>query len=44
MMFDIGGTELAVQVDGDRERPALLLIHGFPSSSKTFRNVIDPLA
>src|SRR5690606_21914626 len=29
---------------GDRQKPALLLIHGFPSSSSSFRNVIDTLA
>ena len=38
------GAELAVRVAGDREKPALLLIHGFPASSESFRNVIEPLA
>jgi pimeloyl-ACP methyl ester carboxylesterase len=42
--FEIGGAELAVRLAGDRQRPALLLIHGFPSSSASFRNVIGPLA
>ena len=35
---------MAVRVAGDRERPALVLIHGFPSSSESFRDVIGPLA
>jgi pimeloyl-ACP methyl ester carboxylesterase len=35
---------MAIRVAGDRTKPALLLIHGFPSSSTTFRNVIDALA
>ncbi|HYD52395.1 MAG TPA: alpha/beta hydrolase [Gemmatimonadaceae bacterium] len=42
--IDVGGTELAVRLAGDRARPALLLLHGFPSSSATFRDVIGPLA
>ncbi|HEY0823804.1 MAG TPA: alpha/beta hydrolase, partial [Ramlibacter sp.] len=42
--FVIDGAELAVRVAGDRRKPALLLLHGFPSSSKTFRNVMVPLA
>jgi pimeloyl-ACP methyl ester carboxylesterase len=43
-MFEVEGVELAVRLAGDRERPVLLLIHGFPSSSESFRNVIDTLA
>jgi pimeloyl-ACP methyl ester carboxylesterase len=35
---------MAVRVAGDRERPALVLIHGFPSSSESFRDVVGPLA
>jgi hypothetical protein len=42
--FEIEGAELAVRLAGDREKPALLLIHGFPSSSESFRNVIGTLA
>ena len=38
------GAELAVRVAGEREKPALLLIHGFPASSESFREVIGPLA
>ena len=39
-----GGSELAFQVAGDPSKPALLLIHGFPSSSRTFRDVFPALA
>ncbi len=42
--FNIAGAEVAVRLAGDRARPALLLIHGFPSSSASFRNVIGTLA
>ena len=42
--FELDGTELAVRLAGDREKPALLLIHGFPASSQSFRNVIGPFA
>lgn len=42
--FEIEDAELAVRLAGDREKPALLLIHGFPSSSESFRNVIGSLA
>jgi len=41
---EIGGTELAVRLAGDRGQPALLLLHGFPSSSASFRDLIAPLA
>lgn len=43
-MFEVDGAELAVRLAGDRNRPALLLLHGFPSSSATFRAVIGPLS
>ena len=42
--FEIEGAELAVRVAGDREKPALLLIHGLPNSSWYFRKVIGRLA
>jgi pimeloyl-ACP methyl ester carboxylesterase len=42
--FDIGGAEIAIRLAGDREKPALLLLHGSPTSSRSFRNVIGPLA
>jgi pimeloyl-ACP methyl ester carboxylesterase len=36
--------EVAVHLAGDRTKPALLLLHGFPSSSEMFRDVIGPLS
>lgn len=42
--FEIDGTHLAVRLQGDPAHPALLLIHGFPSSSTSFRQVMEPLA
>ena len=42
--IEIAGTELAVRLAGDRAQPAVLLIHGFPSSSTSFRKVIGALA
>jgi pimeloyl-ACP methyl ester carboxylesterase len=41
--FEIEGADLAVRLAGDREKPALVLIHGFPSSSEMFRDVIGAL-
>jgi pimeloyl-ACP methyl ester carboxylesterase len=38
------GIELSVVTAGDRSHPALLLLHGFPSSANTFRDVIPILA
>ncbi|MGV0742426.1 alpha/beta fold hydrolase [Mycolicibacterium sp. XJ870] len=38
------GTELAVTTAGDPTNPALLLLHGFPSSARTFRKIIPVLA
>ncbi|UXY14893.1 alpha/beta hydrolase [Chitiniphilus purpureus] len=42
--WEIAGTDVAVRLAGDRQQPALLLIHGFPSASTSFRNVIGPLS
>jgi pimeloyl-ACP methyl ester carboxylesterase len=42
--FDVEGADVAVRLAGDREKPALLLIHGVPNSSAFFRNVIGTLA
>lgn len=42
--FELEGAEVAARLAGDRHKPALLLIHGFPGSSKSFRNVIGTLA
>jgi pimeloyl-ACP methyl ester carboxylesterase len=44
MMFESGGTAMAARLAVNREQLALLLIHGFPSSSESFRNVIGTLA
>jgi pimeloyl-ACP methyl ester carboxylesterase len=38
------GIELSVITAGERTNPALLLLHGFPSSANTFRDVIPVLA
>jgi pimeloyl-ACP methyl ester carboxylesterase len=38
-----GGNELAVVTAGNPSNPALLLLHGFPSSARTFRDVIPAL-
>jgi pimeloyl-ACP methyl ester carboxylesterase len=42
--FEIEGAEMAARLAGDREKPALLLMHGLPNSSEYFRNVIGPLS
>lgn len=44
LRYDVGAARVAVRLRGDRAKPALLLIHGFPSSSESFRRVIGPLA
>lgn len=38
-----GGTEISVVTAGDPARPAVLLLHGFPSSANTFRHIIPAL-
>ncbi|CDX22629.1 Alpha/beta hydrolase fold protein [Mesorhizobium sp. SOD10] len=38
------GTELSFLTAGEPSKPALLLLHGFPSSSRTFRHVIPSLS
>lgn len=43
MTLSTGGS-LSFLTAGDRAKPALLLIHGFPSSSRTFRSVIAKLS
>lgn len=42
--YEIEGAKLTVRLAGNQEKPVLLLIHGFPSSSESFRKVIGPLA
>lgn len=44
LKLDIDGAEMAVRVAGDPGKPAILLLHGFPSSSESFRDVIGALA
>jgi pimeloyl-ACP methyl ester carboxylesterase len=39
----MGGSRLAVDVGGDPSRPALLLLHGFPSSARMFRRLAPML-
>ena len=39
-----GGTRLSYVTAGSNKRPAVLLIHGLPSSADTFRDVLAPLA
>jgi pimeloyl-ACP methyl ester carboxylesterase len=41
---DVGGTAIAMRVAGDPASPTILLLHGFPSSSRTFRGVMERLA
>lgn len=43
MILSTGGS-LSLLTAGDRAKPALLLIHGFSSSSQTFRGVIASLS
>src|SRR5262245_4838465 len=39
-----GGTDLAFVTTGDPSKPALLLLHGYASSSRTFRDIIPTLS
>ncbi len=39
-----GGTQLSFITAGDPSKPALLLLHGFPSSSRMFRDLIPELS
>ncbi len=42
--FTIDGAAMSAVLAGDRDRPALLLIHGFPASSASFRDIVEELA
>lgn len=42
--FDIAGSRISAVLAGNRDDPAVLLLHGFPSSSRTFRNIIPRLS
>ncbi|MCY1060343.1 alpha/beta hydrolase [Nannocystis sp. SCPEA4] len=39
-----GGTELSFITAGEAHKPAVLLLHGFPSSARTFREVVPGLS
>ena len=39
-----GGTEVSFITAGETSNPAVLLLHGFPSSARTFREVVPELA
>jgi len=39
-----GGTELSFITAGEASKPAVLLLHGFPSSARTFREVVPRLS
>jgi pimeloyl-ACP methyl ester carboxylesterase len=41
---DVDGTEIFYREAGDRSQPTVLLLHGFPSSSHMFRDLIPELA
>jgi pimeloyl-ACP methyl ester carboxylesterase len=41
--FAIAGHRISAVVAGNQHNPAVLLLHGFPSSSRTFRNIIPRL-
>ena len=41
---DVNGFEIFYREAGDRSKPTLLLLHGFPSSSHMFRDLIPLLA
>jgi pimeloyl-ACP methyl ester carboxylesterase len=40
----INGVKIAYREAGDRSKPTMLLLHGFPTSSHMFRNLIPRLA
>lgn len=42
--IELASTTLATALAGDPASPAIVLIHGFPSSSAMFRRVLAPLA
>lgn len=42
--IEIDGVEIAYREAGDRSKPTVLLLHGFPTSSQMFRNLIPELA
>ncbi len=43
-VVDIDGLDIFYREAGDRSNPTILLLHGFPTSSQMFRNLIPQLA
>lgn len=43
-MIDVDGLTIFYRSAGDRSRPTILLLHGFPSASHMFRDLIPELA
>ena len=41
---EIDGTEIFYREAGPQDSPVVLLLHGYPSSSRMFRNLIPELA
>jgi pimeloyl-ACP methyl ester carboxylesterase len=41
---EVDGTKVFVREAGDRSAPAIVLLHGYPSSSHMFRGLIPLLA
>lgn len=41
---NVQGLDIFYRHAGDPEKPAILLLHGYPTSSYMYRNVIEPLA
>ena len=42
--IDVDGTNIFYREAGDRNRPAILLLHGFPTASHMFRDLIPALS
>ena len=42
--FNVEGLEIFFREAGSQDAPTVLLLHGFPSSSHMFRNLIPMLA
>jgi hypothetical protein len=42
--LDVGGIGVFYRQTGPKEAPTILLLHGFPSASHTFRDLIPQLA
>ncbi|MHC0068301.1 alpha/beta fold hydrolase [Nostoc sp. UIC 10890] len=40
----VDGLDIFYREAGSRDRPTILLLHGFPTSSQMFRNLIPALA